>query len=93
MTLLGDASRDLLIPDRWRSLTVTFERVTFSPSQKGHKELKNCQVVILNVPGVSGAPNAFSIQITKPTRMLSQMDRLQVALHHTLWENIRKYQE
>ena len=29
---------DLLIPDRWRSPT-TFERVTFSPSQKGHKEL------------------------------------------------------
>ena len=34
----GDSSRDLLIPDRWRSPT-TFERVTFSPSQKGHKEL------------------------------------------------------
>ena len=33
----GDSSRDLIIPDRWRSPT-TFERVTFSPSQKGHFE-------------------------------------------------------
>ena len=30
--LAGDSSRDLLIPDRWRSLT-TFEKVTFLASQ------------------------------------------------------------
>ena len=33
---------DLCIPDRWRSLNLTLERVirvTFSASQKGHKEL------------------------------------------------------
>ena len=29
----GDSIRDLFIPDRWR-----FERVTFSPSQKGHQQ-------------------------------------------------------
>ena len=34
----GDSSRDLSIPKRWRS-PITFGRVTFSPSQKGHKEL------------------------------------------------------
>ena len=34
----GDSSRDLFIPKRWRS-RFALERVTFSPSQKGHKEL------------------------------------------------------
>ena len=36
--LRGDSSRDLLIPKRWRS-RFALERVTLSPSQKGHKEL------------------------------------------------------
>ena len=35
---------DLFIPDRWRS-RFSFERVTFSPSQKGHQQ--NCQGVFL----------------------------------------------
>ena len=34
----GNSSRDLFIPKRWRSPT-TSERATFSPSQKGRKEL------------------------------------------------------
>ena len=38
--MLKQSQGDLLIPDRWRSPT-TFERVTFSPSQKRRK---NCQV-------------------------------------------------
>ena len=37
----GASSRDLFIPDRWGSPT-TFQRVTFSPSHKGHQQ--NCQV-------------------------------------------------
>ena len=41
--LQGDSIRDLFIPDHWRSPT-TSERVTFSPSQKGHK--KNHLVVL-----------------------------------------------
>ena len=31
--------RDLFVPDRWRVTVIAFQRVTFSPSQKGHKEL------------------------------------------------------
>ena len=35
----GDSSRDLFVPDRWRS-RFTFEKGHVnSPSQKGHKEL------------------------------------------------------
>ena len=39
--LPGGSNRDLFIRDRWRS-PINLERVTFSASQKGHKE--NCQV-------------------------------------------------
>ena len=41
--LQGDSSRDLFVPDHWKSPT-TFEGVTFSPYQKGHK--KNHLVVL-----------------------------------------------
>ena len=36
-TVATHSSRDLFIPDRWRSPTTIPKRVTFSPSQKGHK--------------------------------------------------------
>ena len=40
----GDSIRDLLISKRWVGHLQSFQKATFSPSQKGHEVRQSCQV-------------------------------------------------